>query len=53
MRKLLFAGAGAAALVSAACATTTQEVINNTQQDLDNAQKRLAADQGACPKERK
>ncbi len=26
MRKLLFAGAGAAALVSAACATTTQEV---------------------------
>jgi hypothetical protein len=33
--------------------TKTQEVINGTQQDLDNAQKRLAADQGACPKERK
>ena len=28
-----------------------QEVINNTQQDLDNAKKRLEADQGACPKE--
>lgn len=33
--------------------TKTQEVINNTQQDLDNAKKRLEADQAACPKERK
>ena len=30
-----------------------QEVINNTQQDLDAAQKRYEADQGACPKETK
>ncbi|HEX8436095.1 hypothetical protein [Archangium sp.] len=33
--------------------TKTQEVINGTQQDLANAQKRLADDQAACPKERK
>jgi hypothetical protein len=33
--------------------TKSQEVINNTQQDLANAQKRLADDQNACPKERK
>ena len=33
--------------------TKSQEVINGTQQDLANAQKRLEADQGACPKERK
>ncbi|WNG46236.1 hypothetical protein F0U60_20510 [Archangium minus] len=33
--------------------TKTQVVIGNTEQDLNNAQKRLAADQGACPKERK
>lgn len=30
-----------------------QEVINNTQQDLSNAQARLKADQDACPKETK
>ena len=29
----------------------TQEIIGNTQQDLDNAKKRLEADQAACPKE--
>jgi hypothetical protein len=33
--------------------TKSQEVITGTQQDLANAQKRLEADQGACPKERK
>ncbi|HEX8819539.1 MAG TPA: hypothetical protein VF794_06410 [Archangium sp.] len=33
--------------------TKSQEVIAGTQQDLANAQKRLEADQGACPKERK
>jgi hypothetical protein len=33
--------------------TKSQEVINGTQQDLANAQKRLADDQAACPKERK
>jgi hypothetical protein len=33
--------------------TKTQVVINNTQQDLDNAQKRLADDKSICPKERK
>jgi hypothetical protein len=31
----------------------SQEVLGNTQQDLANAQKRLEADQAACPKERK
>jgi hypothetical protein len=29
----------------------TQEIIGNTQQDLDNAKKRLELDQAACPKE--
>ncbi|QRO00954.1 hypothetical protein JRI60_18920 [Archangium violaceum] len=33
--------------------TKTQVIINATQQDLDNAQKRLADDKSICPKERK
>ncbi|HYO51661.1 hypothetical protein [Archangium sp.] len=33
--------------------TKSQEILANTQQDLATAQKRLEADQAACPKERK